>query len=35
MTERDPAAIERDISEGFITAEGAREKYGYSDDPAE
>lgn len=29
VSERDRAAIERDISEGFITAEAARKSYGY------
>ena len=35
VAERDPAAIERDIAEGYITAQGAREMYGYMSDAAE
>ncbi len=33
VEERDPAAIERDISEGFVTVEAAREVYGWSPSP--
>ena len=28
--ERDPAAVERDITEGYVTPEGAQEAYGWS-----
>lgn len=29
---RDPAAIERDLADGYVTPEGARRDYGYEDD---
>ena len=35
VAERDPAAIERDIAEGYITPQGAREMYGFVRDAAE
>lgn len=35
VAERDPAAIERDIAEGYVTRQGAREMYGYTRDAKE